>query len=608
MGDREDGYLPIGDYGVIGDCRSLALVGVDGSIDWCSLPRFDSPSLFGRLLDRHVGGSWELAPLGRWRSWQRYSDKTNILQTVFECEGGRAQITDFMPVDGETVHAHARPHAHPRVFRVVTGLAGHVRFRHRFEPRADYGRIEFVRAEDGRLHGDAAGHHFCLTATLPLTATEQEFQVAPGTSVAFGLVANRPGQCGEGIRDLEQAQAALRATQTYWWQWLATCSYRGPYREHVERSALVLKLMTYAPTGALVAAPTTSLPEWIGGPRNWDYRYTWLRDASFSLYNLFQLGYQQEAGAFMDWVTQLTLDKEVQNLYTLDGEASQSEAELPHLEGYRGSSPVRIGNGAAEQLQLNVYGELLDTVYVYVIRGGKLSGELWGKLRDVADLAATRWQERDASIWEVRGPGQPFTYSRVMCWVAVDRALKIAKRLGLPADVERWTASRRAIHAAVLKDGWSNKLNSFSQAFGGDGLDAALLRLAQVGFLPGTDERLRATIEAVDAGLSEGPMVRRYRVEDTHDGLAGTEGAFHMCAFWLVDGLAHVGRLEEAQRRFEHLLSFSSPLGLLSEEVDPETGQLLGNFPQAFSHLSLIAAAVNMERQRHHRLGARARA
>ncbi|MGH2889567.1 MAG: glycoside hydrolase family 15 protein, partial [Solirubrobacteraceae bacterium] len=361
------------------------------------------------------------------------------------------------------------------------------------------------------------------------------------------------------------------------------------------------------PTGALVAAPTTSLPEWIGGARNWDYRFTWLRDSSFILYSLFGLGYDEEAHSFFEWLSGVALERDVENLYTLDGRRSEEEQELDHLAGYRGSRPVRIGNGAAGQLQLDVFGELLDCAYLFVRRGGTLSDELWRELRHVAELAIERWSEHDASIWEVRGANQDFTYSKAMCWVAVDRALKLARRCGLELDTERFERERRRIHEAVTSQGWSDSLHSFSQAFGSETVDAALLRLPQIGFLPHDDERLRSTIDAVDAHLSHGPLVRRYDTGATDDGLAGGEGSFVMCAFWLADALAHAGELEEAQRRFESLLSCSSPLGLLAEEIDAGSGELLGNYPQAFSHLALVSAAINIERLRNDDLGDRAR-
>ena len=581
----------------------MALVADDGSIDWCCLPRFDSPSVFGRLLDSRRGGFWQIAPVGRYAARQQYADKTNIVRTIFETPTGRGVVTDFMPADEEDVRQHARPHQHPRIVRFVTGLSGRVRFRQEVDLRPGYGEEgSILTASDQVLHGDAGDHHYCLSGTVPLTGVSQELEVEPGEAVALALGVNRSGRCPRRLRELEDARRLLRTTQMYWWQWISRCTYEGPFQVHVWRSALTLKLMTYAPTGALVAAPTTSLPEWIGGSRNWDYRFTWLRDASFTLYALFQLGYETEAHDFMNWLAEKAFNSGLENFYNLDGAPSPPERTLDHLEGYRGSRPVRIGNGAANQLQLDTYGELLDSAYLYARYGGSINRRLWSGLRRVVDAACERWQENDASIWEVRGRTQPFTYSKVMCWVAVDRGIKIARRLKLAADLDHWGRVRTQIHAAVMRHAWSDRLSAFTQAFGTEQIDAAALRLTQVRFLNRRDPRLRSTILAVDSRLSTGPIVYRYRASETDDGQRGKEGAFLICSFWLADALAHIGELEEAQRRFERLLAFASPVGLFSEEVHPVTGSLLGNYPQAFSHLSLITAAVNIERERHNTL------
>jgi len=603
-----DGYLPIELYGLIGDCRSSALVGADGSIDWLCLPRFDSPSVFARILDSRKGGHWQLRPSGAAGVHQRYRDRTNILDTVFTTRTGVVVVTDFMAVTHATQKQHARLRGEPRVIRIVECLSGEVRMRQIFKPAPDYARerVSLV-AENDHLHTDAEHMHLCLRSTRDAETEHARFTVRAGEVVAFALRANRPSQCGAMRWSVEDALTHLRTTQAFWWQWIAGCRYDGPYEVHVWRSALALKLMTYAPTGAIIAAPTTSLPERIGGSRNWDYRYTWLRDASFTLYAFFQLGMHDEAHDYFHWLGHRRLGKmrNIPNLFGLDGHARLPEQELKHLDGYRGSRPVRIGNGATHQLQLDVYGEVLDSAYVYARFAGEITRELWGELRAIVDLAIERWQENDSSIWEARNEHQPYTYSKLMCWVAVDRGLRIAERYRLPHEAERWKTARRAMHRAVVQQGYSKHLRAFTQAFGTDTLDSAVLRMSQVRFLPDRDPRLMSTIRAIEETLSAGVLVRRYLTEESEDGVGGGEGAFFMTSFWMADALAHVGELEQAQRLFERLLNFSSPLGLFSEEVDPKTGALLGNYPQAFTHLALVGAAVNIERARHRKIGVR---
>lgn len=598
-GPRRGGYLPISNYGIIGDCRSAALVGVDGSIDWCCLPRFDSPSVFAALVGADEGDRWQIAPTEPYRSWQRYAERTNVLSTIFETDTGKAELIDFMPVDTETVKDHARPHDRPRIVRVLNGLAGSIRFHQNAALRPDYARADNpLHLEGGALHGDSGPHHFHLSATRELTGVGQDFTVAAGDSLGFGLTVNDRGQCGQPVGRLDDVQRVLRRTRRYWWNWLTALDYYGPYQDHVTRSALTLKLMIYAPTGALVAAPTTSLPEQVGGGRNWDYRFAWLRDSSFSMFTLSRLGFHEEARDFMHWLTGCALGEQVENFYTLDAEASPPEEELANLAGWRDSAPVRIGNGAADQLQLDVYGEVLDCAYLYASEGGEISPELWDALAHLADLAAERYQEPDASIWEVRGGNSQATYSKVMCWVALDRAIHLAADNSLPADLGRWQRVRDEIRSLIEQQASSETLGAFTQTLDGDTLDASALRLAQVKFLPPDSKRLRSTIDAVEQGLGQGPMLARYDTKASGDGLTGGEGLFVMCGFWHVDALAYTGRLHEAERKFERLLSFSSPLGLFSEEVERDTGQLIGNYPQAFSHLALVAAAINIERAR----------
>jgi GH15 family glucan-1,4-alpha-glucosidase len=607
--ERSGGYLPIAAYALIGDCRSAALVGADGSIDWLCLPRFDDPSIFGRILDARRGGHWQVCPVGEYRVVQRYSDRSNILETIFTTAGGTAVVTDFMPIDWETVEKHARPHREPRLVRIVECLTGTIVLRHQFKAAPDYAAdaSRFV-AEGFRIHGNSTALHVCLQSTVAVAGPTVRWRLRAGEEIALALRSDKRGPCTSVRRpwSVEHARDLARSTQQYWWRWIDRCNYQGPYQRPVVRSALALKLMTYSPTGAIVAAPTTSLPEEVGGERNWDYRYTWLRDASFTLYAFFQVGMVDEANAFFAWLMRIGLGKrghDVCNLYTLDGDPRADEQELGHLSGYRGSKPVRIGNAAIHQLQLDVYGELLDSAYLYARFGGVIRRPLWAELRTVVELAIDRWELADASIWEPRGRNENYTYSKVMCWVAVDRGLRIAERFKLPHDAARWRAARRDIHRAVTSRGYSERLNSFTQALDSEELDAAVLRMTQVRFLDNSDPRLLSTIEAVATHLGDGVLVHRYDVATTADGLAGDEGAFLLCSFWLADALAHVGRLEDAQRWFEKLLAFASPLLLYSEEADTRTGELLGNFPQAFTHLALIGAAVNIERARHRTLG-----
>jgi GH15 family glucan-1,4-alpha-glucosidase len=606
---RVDGYLPIGEYGLIGDCRSAALVGSDGSIDWCCLPRFDSPSLFGRILDAEKAGHWKLCPEGAFTTTQRYRDRTNILGTTFQTTGGRVMLTDFMPVDEKTVDSAAWAHGGPRIVRTVECLAGSVTMSHELIPRPDYGRRRRAFRREGRLyHGDTDGLHVCIQSSGPMPAPHGTFTLEAGESFSFALRVSPAGRClGGRSWDVERAREHFRRTRHYWWRWIEACGYDGPYQEPVYRSALVLKLMTYAPTGAIVAAPTTSLPEQLGGRRNYDYRFTWLRDASFTLYAFFQLGITDEAESFFRWLRQIpipTNEQHILNLFPITPDGDITEVFLGHLEGYRRSAPVRIGNGAAEQLQLDIYGEILDSAYLWARFGGRITRPLWRELHRFVDAAIREWQLPDASIWEPRGGDTRHTYSTLMCWVAVDRGLRLAQRFGLPHD-KNWVAARREIHRAVTRQGYNRKLKAFTQTLDGDTIDASILRMSQVRFLDDRDPRLRSTMRAIQERLGHGVLVKRYESETTVDGVPGHEGAFLMCSFWLVDALAHMGEVVEAERRFEQLLAFASKTGLLSEEVDTGTGALLGNYPQAFTHLALVGAAVNIERARHGHMGVR---
>ncbi|TMF15575.1 MAG: glycoside hydrolase family 15 protein [Chloroflexi bacterium] len=607
---RTGGYLPIEGYGLIGDCRSAALVGLDGSIDFLCLPRFDSDAVFSRILDATRGGCWEIRPAVTFSSRQHYRDRTNLLDSIFTTGTGIVALTDYMPVDERDIEAQGRFRDEPRIVRHVECLAGHVRMRHVYDPRPGFAReqVALTVESDRHVHADAGRLRLCLTSTVDLGPGDTTFTLRAGEAAAFALRCGRSARCGAKTWSVERSHELFRATRSYWWQWIERCRYSGPYQEHVWRSALALKLMTYAPTGAIVAAPTTSLPETIGGPRNWDYRFTWLRDASFTLYAFFQLGLTDEANGFFHWLAHRHLGRRgetIPNLFDLAGRGRNTELELDNLEGYRKSRPVRVGNAAVDQLQLDVYGEVLDSAYIFARFGGDLTQELWRELRAIVDIAIERWQQPDSSIWEVRSQRLQYTYSKLMCWVAVDRGLRIAERYRLEHDPARWKAARRAMHRRITAEGFSETRGAFTQYLGGDALDAAVLRVSQIRFLRDRDPRVRSTIEAVEEHLGSGVLVRRYRMDESEDGLRGSDGAFFMTSFWLVDAIAHTGDVIGASRRFERLLHFASPLGLFSEEVDANTGQLLGNYPQAFTHLSLVSAAVNIERARRRELGVR---
>ena len=606
---RTDGYLPINGYGLIGDCRSAALVGSDGSIDWLCLPRFDDPPVFARLLDAKRGGFWQIKPAGEdYKVSQVYRDRTNILRTTFNTPTGVLNVVDFMPVRESNVRSPAKPHNVPRLVRIVECLAGEVTVENHIDMTRDYGRRHIRLTGTGtELHGDDRKMHICIQSTSEQVGRgKNRFKLSVGESVAFGLRCSTAGRCRPGPWSLRRATTLHKQTREYWWGWVGGVRYDGPYEQHVWRSALASKLMTYAPSGAIVAAPTTSLPELIGSYHNYDYRFTWLRDAAFTLYAFFQLGLTDEANSFFNWLTTLGLGDAktpLLNLYSVDGRGDVNETEITNIDGYRGSRPVRVGNAAVDQVQLDVYGEVMDSAYLFARFGGKISKALWTEWSRIVDLACKRWREADSSIWEIRGTPQQFTYSKLMCWVAVDRGLRIADRFNLPHPEKEWKSARRAIHRAVTTEGWSGKRRAFTQTLGGDALDAAVLRMSQVRFLDDRDPRIHSTVNAIRKDLGDGVLVRRYRRAPNDRGVKRYEGSFLMCSFWLVDALAHMGEVDEAERTFEKLVSFGSPLGLFAEETDPVNGEALGNFPQAFTHLSLVGAAVNIERARHRTLG-----
>jgi GH15 family glucan-1,4-alpha-glucosidase len=592
----------IGDHGVIGDLHTVALVGTDGAIDWCCFPHFDSPSIFGALLDAEKGGRFKIAPTEDGTSRQMYLPETNVLLTRFLHADGVGELTDFMPVECDEPERHPRRH---RIIRIVSAARGKIRFKLECAPGFNYGR-DSHEAEFHKLgvifrsSGMAVG----LVSSIPLTVSQgvasAEFTVEAGQTVTFILQQFDVGEEGDLLTLPESGEASLRHTVAFWRRWIGQCRYSGRWREMVQRSALALKLLTYAPTGAIVAAPTTSLPEHIGGVRNWDYRYTWIRDAAFSLYGLLRLGFTKEAGRFMDWLNarchELNQDGSLQPVYRIDGSHDIREQELAHLAGYRDSRPVRIGNEAATQVQLDIYGALMDAVYLFNKYGSPISYDLWINLARLLDYVCAHWDQPDDGIWEVRGGRQQFVYSKVMCWVALDRGLRIADKRGFPADRGKWLAARDQIYRVVMERGWNRSIGAFVQYEGSEALDASALIMPLVFFLSPTDPRMISTLDRIMERLVSDSLVRRYQLEKAAaDGLSGDEGTFNLCTFWLVEALTRAGRLEQARLMFEKMLSYANHVGLYAEELS-HTGEHLGNFPQAFTHIGLISAAYNLDR------------
>jgi len=581
----------IEDYAVLGDTQTAALVGRDGSIDWLCLPRFDSGACFASLLGEARHGRWLLSPQGQvGPPRRRYRPGTLILETDFETDSGAVRLIDFMPPRDSS----------PDVVRIVQGLRGQVRLRMELVIRFDYGSIiPWLRSLDGVLCAvggpDSLYLHTPVETHAEHLTTVAEFVVSPRDRVPFVLTWNPSHRPMTAPTDAERA---LADTEAWWKDWSGRCTYTGPYREQVLRSLITLKALTYAPTGGIVAAPTTSLPEALGGVRNWDYRYCWLRDATFTLYSLMAAGYRDEARAWRDWLLRAAAGDpaQLQIMYGPAGERRLTELALDWLPGYEGSAPVRIGNAAVRQLQLDVYGEVMDTLHQarrIGIEGDEFS---WDLQRNLLDYLETGWNQPDEGIWEVRGPRRHFTHSKVMAWVAVDRAVKDIEAYGLPGDVERWKRLRETIHEEVCKKGYDPDRRSFVQYYGGRELDASLLMIPLVGFLPPGDERVRATIEAIERELCHDGFVLRYQTSASRhvDGLPPGEGVFLACTFWLADNYWLLGRHDKARRLFERLLAVCNDVGLLSEQYDPHTRRLLGNFPQAFSHVSLVNTAFNL--------------
>ena len=596
-------YAPIEDYGIIGDLHTVALVGKDGSIDFLCLPSFDSPSVFAALLDAERGGRFQIAPqLGEAARKQLYLPDTNVLLTRFLSSDGVAELSDFMPVeDGGQAHTLVR--------RVKT-VRGEIRFRMHCDPRFDYARAthSVERRSDrevifiGRGGAGKLTLRLCSSVAMQLAdgAAVAEFTLGADESASFVLEVVMADEPSPG-RQPDYESEAFKQTVNFWRRWVDRCTYRGRWRETVSRSALTLKLLTSRPHGSIVASPTFGLPENIGGVRNWDYRYTWIRDSSFALYGLMRLGYTGEAEAFMRWVMarvdELEPDGSLQIMYGIDGRHALPEETLLHLEGYMGSRPVRIGNAAYSHLQLDIYGELMDAVYLYDKYGSPIPHDGWRNIVRLIDWVCVHWREQDEGIWEVRGGRQEFLYSRVMCWVAIDRAIRLAGKRSFPAPLARWHDVRDTIYRDVYERFWDPARRVFVQAAGSKALDAASLLMPLIRFVSPTDPRWLSTLHAIERDLVSDSLVYRYRLGDGYtDGLTGQEGTFSMCSFWYVECLSRMGDLHKARFFFEKMLGYANHLGLYGEELGPQA-QHLGNFPQAFTHLALISAAFDLDRR-----------
>jgi len=599
-------YPQVADHGLIGDLQTAALVATDGTIDWYCCPRFDSPSVFASLLDARRGGRFRIAPVGDCVTKQLYFPDSANLITRFLTPDGVGEVMDFMPVIEE-----AEATARHRIVRVVTVVRGQLRFAFECEPRFDYARRahQLDLSEHGAVFStdDLA---LTLSCTAPLERRGTDVRGEQTLHAGERAVAILESTSGPP-RQIRPAQVESMAIDTvkFWHRWLTHCTYQGRWWEMVRRSAITLKLMTYAPTGGLVAAPTMGLPEQVGGERNWDYRFTWIRDASLSVQALLELGFQEEAAEFIIWLDD-RIDERVGEgpsgplkiMYRVDGSSDLSEETLDHLEGYRGSRPVRVGNGAADQLQLDIYGELIDALYQADRRSLRLGYEGWQSVRKLLDWLCGNWDQPEEGIWETRGGRKDFVYGRLMSWVAMDRAIRMAMEQGKPADINRLRTERDRVYEEVMELGWNKKLRAFSQYYGSDVLDASLLRMPRVDFVVPTDTRWLSTLDAMRQHLVSDSLVYRYDPSASPDGLRGSEGTFSLCTFLYVEALARSGFVEDARLTFDKMLTYGNHVGLFSEEIGL-TGEQLGNFPQAFTHLSLINAAIVLDRAIDHGQG-----
>ncbi|MEY9878027.1 GH15 family glucan-1,4-alpha-glucosidase [Streptacidiphilus sp. MAP12-33] len=592
----------IEDYALLGDLGTAALVAADGSVDWLCLPRFDSPSCFAALLGEERHGHWALAPVtpGAVLAGRRYLGDTLVLETRWRTATGEARVLDFMPQRSDE-----RGREPPRLVRLVEGLTGRVELSSRLRVRFHYGRVVpwvrrtghhrvAVAGPDAAWLSVPRGVHTYGAGEGADGCTRSDFAVTEGERLAFVLTWQPSHQDGAHRFDPERG---LRQSLDAWEDWSARCRYRGPWQAPVLRSLLTLKALSYAPTGGIVAAPTTSLPEWLGGPRNWDYRYCWLRDASLTLAALLRGGYREEAASWRRWLLRAIAGERsgIQALYGVAGERALPETLADWLPGYEGSRPVRIGNAAVGQVQLDVQGEVADMLFRALEAGIPMERQVWSLLRSLMDTVAARWREPDEGLWEMRDGRRHFTHSKVMCWVAADRAVRMAERTGLPAPLAEWRALRDAVHADVCAHGYDAARGVFVQSYGATGLDAATLLLAQSGFLPADDPRVVRTVDAIREELDLDGFVRRYDPAVTEDGLPGPEGAFLACNFWLAEALALGGRPDEATEVFARTVAVAGPLGLLSEQWDPVAGRQLGNAPQAFTHVALVNAAFALD-------------